>query len=89
VLAYTRRRIGDIVLAWLALGAIGVVVGLGSMVLSFVPCLGTLAVLALSFAVTGYLIVVHAHLMGQMLLKDSQALAPAPAPPAPPMTTGG
>lgn len=89
VLAYTRRRIGDIVLAWLALGAIGVVVGLGSMVLSFVPCLGTLAVLALSFAVTGYLIVVHAHLMGQMLLKDSQALSPAPAPPAPPMTTGG
>ena len=88
VLAFTRRRIGDIVLAWLALGAIGVVIGLGSMVLSFIPCLGTLAVLAISFAVTGYLIVVHAHLMGQMMLKDSQALAQPAMPPAP-ATAGG
>jgi hypothetical protein len=88
VLAYTRRRIGDIVLAWLALGAIGLVVGLGSMVLSIIPCLGTLAVLAISFALSGYLIVVHAHLMGQMMLKDGQALASVPPAP-PPTNTGG
>lgn len=89
VLAYTRRRIGDIVLAWLALGAIGLVVGLGSMVLSLVPCLGTLAVLALSFALTGYLIAVHAHMMGQMILKDSQAPVSLLVPQAPPPTIGG
>lgn len=89
VLAFTRRRLGDIILAWLALGAIGLVAGLGSMVLSLVPCLGTLAVLALSFALSGYLIVVHAHMMGQMMLKDSKALAPMPMPPVPPATIGG
>ena len=75
VLAFTRRRLGDILLAWLALGGIGLGVGLVAMVLSLVPCLGTIAVFALSFIVTGYLQVVHAHLMGQMMLKDSQTLS--------------
>lgn len=87
VLAFTRRRLGDILLAWLALGGIGLGVGLVAMVLSLVPCLGTIAVFALSFIVTGYLQVVHAHLMGQMMLKDSQTLAPMS--PVPPATTGG
>ncbi|MBK8835485.1 MAG: DUF4013 domain-containing protein [Anaerolineae bacterium] len=89
VLAFTRRRIVDIILAGLTLGAMGIGVGVVTIVLSFVPCLGTIAVMALSVGVTGYSQVVYAHLMGQIMLKDSQALAPVPMPLVPPATIGG
>lgn len=76
VLAFTRRRIGDILLAWLTLGGIGLVIGFGNVVLQFIPCLGTLAGLALSLAYAGYVHIVNAHLMAQMIEKDDAALTP-------------
>ncbi|MEO6061500.1 MAG: DUF4013 domain-containing protein [Thermoflexales bacterium] len=76
ILAFTRRRIGNIMLSQVILYAIVLAPILGSMFLQFIPCLGSLASFALMFAALGYYQIVHAHLMGQMMLKDSQVPAP-------------
>lgn len=84
ILAFTRRRIGDIIRSLVILYAILMVPTLGSVVLQFIPCLGSLASFAVMFAALGYYQIVFAHLMGQMMLKDGQAAATMP-----PTTTGG
>jgi len=76
ILAFTRRRIGDIMLSLVILYAILLVPMLGSMFLQFIPCLGSLASFVLMFAALGYYQIVHAHLMGQMIAKDDAALTP-------------
>lgn len=69
VLAITREQIGNIIMVFVALFIVGIGLGFINLVLNFIPCLGQIASIILSLALTPYLQIAVGHLYGQIAKK--------------------
>lgn len=69
IIGIIRNHVGDILFAFIALIIISMVFGSLNFILGFIPCLGQIAALLISFAFSPYVMMVTGHLYGQIAAK--------------------